>query len=90
MEQPLSLKDLEAICKMMQKYTIDLIELPNGVKIVKAIHLPHKARLTRTQSQEPEPSPLPVNYGIPDEILFKSSSAPHITLEDLDNFPSET
>ena len=78
----MDLNELEAVMKMMTKYTVDQVELPNGIKITKAIHLPVKPRKPYSKKDAiiEKELELPVNLQVSDDVLFFQSSAPEINL----------
>lgn len=97
MPKPLSpdLKRLESIMKLMEKFHIDSVELPipNGViKLIKTVHLPAPIKVQKAPQQESGfgafGQSLPVNFEAPEEIMFATSSAPELTIEEFNNFPT--
>ena len=81
----LDLTELEAAMKLIEKYQIDSLELPNGIKLSKSLHKSKRPR-GRSAPKLSSPPSLPVNFQEPDEIVFAQSSAPALSLDDLTNF----
>ena len=77
------LKELESLLKLVSKYKLERLELPDGTCIIKKMHL-------GSPVEKPEytfPSPLPLTS---EEILFGATSAPKLTLEDFDRMSANS
>lgn len=77
--EEMNLKDLEAIMKLMGKYQIDLVELP-GIKVSKKIHLGPKVPKPKYSAAPP------INMQTEEDIMFMSSAAPKLSLDDFAKF----
>ena len=83
-----SIRQLRAVLELMREHMVDSVELPNGLKVHKSVHVaPHVA-----EDEEPQ---VAVNFGehsgrlpIPDEeILFAASQARPLATEDFSPYP---
>lgn len=81
-----SIKYLSDLMKLMSKYQIDFIELPS-IKLSKKLH---QGKSIKTKSTLPikTKSVIAVNGEIEDDIIFASTSAPKMSLEDFNRFAS--
>jgi len=61
------LKQLEAALKLMTKYRIDTLDLANGIKITKSIHV---GKSSKAKKVKPMPS---VNTWTPDQLLYTAA-----------------
>jgi hypothetical protein len=71
---------LEKVMKLMTKYQVDVIEL-QGLKISKKIH--QGPKLPKPNFK---PAPTLIHQYSDEDVMFASSSAPRLTLEDFDAF----
>lgn len=78
----IDLKELEGCLKLMVKYQVSEITTPE-ITIKKGIHLGPK--LEKKKIAE-----LPANYASDEDILFASSKAPRLTLDQFANYSANT
>ena len=76
------LKELEAVLKLVSKYQLDELCLPDGTKIIKKNHL---GKPVEKPDYTFPSSPMPLTA---EEIIFGATSAPRLTLEDFDRMAS--
>lgn len=84
----LDLKELEAVCKLVQKYMINSITLPNGITISKTVHTPPVSKATPRNYLLP---PTINGWDVPNpdsDTMFFVNDAPKLPLEELDQFAS--
>jgi hypothetical protein len=77
----LQLRELESVLKLVTKYQLDSLELPDGTKISKKIHLGPKLPTRKDLDR-------PIRIGdkvLSDEdVMFAATAAPKMSLEDFD------
>lgn len=61
------LKKLEATLKLMTKYKVDSLELADGTKIIKSIHL---GKESKAKNKKPMPA---INTWTPEQLLFTAA-----------------
>lgn len=71
----LDLKHLEDVLKLMQKYQLEEIILPDGLKLVKKIHLP-TTKVVRKKKNQPDIALPSQDNTIPDSVLYVASGKP--------------
>lgn len=86
----MEIKQLELVFKLVKKYQIDYLKLPDGTEIHKALHTAPQTRISKSKST---PTSNETNYQFPEsdvaeDLLFASSSAPAISLNTLNTFTS--
>jgi hypothetical protein len=77
----LSLKDIEKVMKLMVKLQIATFEC-EGIKITKTLHLNPKPAKVLTATF----STVPVNFSSPDDVMFLSTKAPKMSLDEIDRW----
>lgn len=75
----IDLKDLEAIMKLMTKHQVDMVEV-EGLKISKKMHLGPK--------MPKKPFTMPTPQAEKDDLMFLSTSAPKLSLDEFQKFSS--
>lgn len=80
----MDLKQIENLMKLMTKFQVDLIEV-DGLKISKKIHQgPKLPKKDFTLS----PAATSINQDLEDDVMFASTNAPKLTLEEFSKFSS--
>lgn len=76
-----TLKYLEAVMKLMAKNQISTLELP-GLKLTKSVFKQPKMPLLNAKPKFNQP----VNFKTDEDIMFASSSAPKLSLDQFERF----
>lgn len=72
-----SKEQLEEFLKLMVKYQVQEISLPDGIKIVKTVHIPQVKQTRRKRSQSQQDVVLPSQDNtIPESVLYVASGKP--------------
>lgn len=79
----LQLKELESVVKLMVKYQLDSLKLPDGTEISKKIHLGPKL-----PNKKEIHNPIIIGSKVlsDEDLMFAATSAPRRNLEDFVNY----